>query len=605
MTKQEEIIDAYKAKCIDAQREIAEYTRLSNRYSMIRLVIFIAAIPLLYFVIKTNVYIAIVFFITIGAIFVWAVLKQQRYEKLQKEHESLLAINQNEINCITNHHNLYDDGVIHEVPNHHYTNDLDIFGPHSIYALINRCRTYYGTRHLRDAFLHKPTKASVLEKQEAIQELSQALQWRQELAVKLYPLSDENHNIAEIIDRQLNMDLSFASGPLLSIYRKALPVIWLVVIGLYFYNSGIANTIASVLFLGNLAITGKYTQQISEVQGRLSAASNSLKKYIDVLHTIFTKQWSSKLLSERSAAFEKTTSDMPLDSLARLSSLINQLDYRLNLLVAIGLNGLILWDLVVISRLYSWKTKNENKIDQIFDHIGFMESMSALAAWSYNHPQYVYPTITAEFMRLDTQAVEHPLIPTSQNVANDFTLEPTHEVVIITGSNMSGKSTLLRTLGINMILGYTGAKVAAASLSMPIVTIVTYMRIKDALEENVSTFKAELNRISMILEVIDSTPDAFILIDEMLRGTNSKDKLNGSIGITKRLLDSGAYAMIATHDIKLAELGEDENRIANYYFDIDYKDGDLVFDYKVKVGICQNFNASFLLRQLGIETEVS
>ena len=187
---------------------------------------------------------------------------------------------------------------------------------------------------------------------------------------------------------------------------------------------------------------------------------------------------------------------------------------------------------------------------------------------------------------------------------NSFELKPKDKVIIITGSNMSGKSTLLRTIGLNMILGYTGAKVAASYLSIPIVRIVTYMRIKDALEENVSTFKAELNRIKMILTVLEENNDAFILIDEMLRGTNSKDKLNGSIGITKKLLESNAYSMIATHDIKLAELGNEDDRIANYYFDIDYKNGDLVFDYKVKSGICENFNASFLLGQLGIDTDI-
>jgi len=139
---------------------------------------------------------------------------------------------------------------------------------------------------------------------------------------------------------------------------------------------------------------------------------------------------------------------------------------------------------------------------------------------------------------------------------------------------------------------------------MPIVDIITYMRIKDSLEENVSTFKAELNRIGMILDKLQERAPTLVLIDEMLRGTNSRDKLYGSIGITRKLINSDAYAMIATHDIKLAEMGSDDDRIANYYFDIEYEDDELVFDYKVKKGICQNFNASFLLGKLGIDTKV-
>jgi DNA mismatch repair ATPase MutS len=373
---------------------------------------------------------------------------------------------------------------------------------------------------------------------------------------------------------------------------------------LYFVNYGVANTLASFIFIGNLLLTGNFTKKVSEVQGRLSNTSNSLKKYIDVLKSLFDKKWSSSLLKKHAEEFENSRSELPLKSLSDLSNIINQLDYRLNLLVAIAGNGLFLWDLSVISKLAKWKKSNTGKLEKIFKHIGFMEAMSSLATWSYNHPTYSYPNISDDYMSIEAKELEHPLISKSQNVKNDFNLRKQDKVVIITGSNMSGKSTLLRTIGLNIVLGYTGTKVAASSFKIPIMSIVTYMRIKDALEENVSTFKAELNRISMILTVLEEKDDAFILIDEMLRGTNSKDKLNGSIGITNKLLQSDAYSMIATHDIKLAEMGNDEERIANYYFDIDYIDGDLVFDYKVKSGICENFNASFLLGQLGIDTEL-
>lgn len=598
------LIDTYQERIETADKQIAEFKSLSFKFSMVRLGIFLLAIPLLYFILKTTIVVFIISFVLVTILFLWAVVKQIKYDKLLAEAEAQKAINVNEINAIQAHDNIYYNGKSYQIHNHAYTEDLDIFGAHSMFGLINRSRTYFGNLILKDLFLQKPSQEEILDRQEAVEELKDDIEWRQELAVKLFSLEDlHDYNVAKAINQQLSIDMSFASATFLTLYRKALPIIWLAIVALYYFDAGIANTVFGIVFIGNLLLVGNYTKKVNEIQGKLSNTSNSLKKYIEALETIFKRSWKSKLLVQKSSEFENSNSEMPIKSLAELSSLINKLDYRLNFLVAIVANGFVLWDLRIVSKLNEWKQNNQGKIDEVFYHIGFMEALSSLATWSYNHPQYDYPSIHGDYLQINATGLEHPLIPDNQNVDNDFTLNPADKVSIITGSNMSGKSTFLRTLALNMILGYTGTKTASTSLSIPIVSIVTYMRIKDALEENVSTFKAELNRISMILEVLKTDKNAFIFIDEMLRGTNSKDKLNGSIGITKKLLESNSYAMVATHDIKLAELGATDDRIANYFFDIDYEDGDLVFDYKIKKGVCENFNASFLLGQLGIETD--
>ncbi len=598
------LIEIYQDRISKAEELITEYKSLSFKFSMVRLGIFLLAIPMLYFIIKTTIVVFIVSFVLITIIFLWAVVKQIKYDKLLAASEAKKAINVNEIDAIQSHENIYYNGEEYLIHHHAYCEDLDIFGAYSLFGLINRSRTYFGNQILKDLFLKKPTQEEIINRQEAVDELKMNIDWRQDLAVDLFELEDfHNYNVAEEINSQLSIDMSFATRSALTLYRNSLPLIWIGIALLYYIGSDMANTIFAVIFIGNLLLVGNFTKRVNEIQGKLSNTSNAIKKYIEALETIFQKSWESKLLVQKSKEFESSKSEMPIKSLAELSSLINKLDYRLNFLVAIAANGFILWDLRIVAKLNEWKSNNQGKIDKVFYHIGFMEAISSLATWSYNHPAYSYPEIHQEYLKIEAKGIEHPLIPDNQNVANDFTLLPSDEISIITGSNMSGKSTFLRTLAINMILGYTGTKTAATFLSMPIVSIVTYMRIKDALEENVSTFKAELNRISMILEVLETDKNAFILIDEMLRGTNSKDKLNGSIGITRKLLESDSYAMIATHDIKLAELGEHEDRIANYFFDIDYEDGDLVFDYKIKEGICENFNASFLLGKLGIDTE--
>jgi DNA mismatch repair ATPase MutS len=598
------LITTYSDRISVAEQNIATYKNLSFKFSMVRLSVFVFSIPILYFILKTTLVVFFTCFILIAIFFLWAVIQQLKYDKLLSEAEAIKIVNTNEIESIVHHRNLYYNGVDYQIHNHAYTEDLDIFGSYSLFGLINRSRTYYGNQILKTFFLYKPNKNEIIDRQEAVEELRNKIDWRQKLAVKLYSLENlQNYNVAEAINKQLSIDMSFVEGKILNFYRQSLPLIWAAIIGLYFFNTGIANTVFTIVFIGNLLLVGNFTKRINAIQGKLSKTSASLKKYLEALETIFSEKWESQLLRKKTSEFENSNEEMPIKSLAELSSLINKLDYRLNFLVAIVANGFILWDLRIVSHLNKWKKNNSGQIDKVFQHIGFIECLSSLATWAYNHPQYNYPLIHDEYLQIEAKGIEHPLIADDQNVDNDFQLLPSDKVSIITGSNMSGKSTFLRTLAINMILGYTGTKTASKAFSMPIVNIVTYMRIKDALEENVSTFKAELNRISMILEVLKTEKDAFILIDEMLRGTNSKDKLSGSIGITKKLLESGTYAMIATHDIKLAELGESDDNIANYFFDIDYKDGDLVFDYKLKKGICENFNASFLLGQLGIDTE--
>lgn len=604
--EQETIVSVYKSRIDSFEKQLSESRRKSTKFSYIRLGFFVLAFPLAYFLSTIHFTAVIGGLLAVIAVFIWAVLKQQKYDLQVRALQQLITINWNEINSISTFSNIYYDGGIFEKAHHFYTADLDIFGPNSLYALINRSKTYDGIYSLSQLFLELPTRNIIVDRQEAVEELTHKLDWRQNFAASLFEIEDgQSRDLAAEIDGELQLDLDFAQGKLLDRYRLALPFIWLGIVAMYFVDSNIANSIAPVVFIFNLLLTLRKSQETTNVQNHLSYASIMLRSYKRALDIIFSEEWESDLLKTNVDSFrEKSKDTSAVKVISELQTIIEQLDYRLNFIVAIILNGLILWDFRVLKRLEKWLEKNRGKLNELFDFIGLMEASSSLATYAYNNPNYSYPRITDTYFSLNAVAIEHPLIPAKQSVGNDFKIEKGGHLNIITGSNMSGKSTLLRTIGINMILGYTGSPVAAQKLEFPIVKIISYMRIKDILEESVSTFKAELNRIQMILDILKEYDNCFILIDEMLRGTNSKDKLTGSIGIAKRLLSEKTYAMIATHDIKLAELGTQfQQGIQNYYFDIDYADGDLVFDYKVKEGICENFNASFLLGQLGIEME--
>ncbi len=194
------------------------------------------------------------------------------------------------------------------------------------------------------------------------------------------------------------------------------------------------------------------------------------------------------------------------------------------------------------------------------------------------------------------------MINPDKRIANDYELNDAFKIDIITGSNMAGKSTFLRTIGINTVLALCGAPVCAGSMTVSIVTVISYMRIKDSLNESTSTFKAELDRLQMLLAAVDSDAKVFFLIDEMLRGTNSVDKYLGSKAVIEQLIKKKGVGMVATHDLQIAELEKlYPDYVRNFYFDIQVKDGEMLFDYKIKHGECKTFNASLLLKQIGID----
>ncbi|MND76547.1 DNA mismatch repair protein MutS [compost metagenome] len=265
----------------------------------------------------------------------------------------------------------------------------------------------------------------------------------------------------------------------------------------------------------------------------------------------------------------------------------------------------MLWDFRQVLAIIDWKNKYEQEILNSFDTLAKVEAVNSLAIWKRNHPTYVYPIILVnpDEDKIEAQGIYHPLIPNELVVANDYTSND-HRVALVTGSNMAGKSTFLRTIGVNAILAYAGASVAASSFQLPIYKLISYMRIRDNLNESTSTFKAELNRMKFILDTVASHTDSFFLIDEMLRGTNSVDKYLGSRAIIKQLVRLDGKGMVATHDLQLSSLEREFPKdIKNYHFDIQVDEGQMLFDYKLKTGECKIFNASLLLRGIGVDIE--
>ncbi len=272
------------------------------------------------------------------------------------------------------------------------------------------------------------------------------------------------------------------------------------------------------------------------------------------------------------------------------------------MLLGAVLNAFLLWDFRQIIALQDWQRNHGPAILQSLEVVGQFEALVSISTLARNHPHWCFPSITQDAPgKFKANNLAHPLIASDLVVANSYD-NADHRIALITGSNMAGKSTFLRTVGVNAVLAWSGAPVCASQMEIGVMKLVSYMRIKDSLMESTSTFKAELNRMKMILQRVESDKHSFFIIDEMLRGTNSVDKYRGSKAIIERLIQENVSGLVATHDLKLASLQESyPDVIRNYHFDIKIEAGEMKFDYLLKSGECKQFNAAILLKGIGIE----
>jgi DNA mismatch repair ATPase MutS len=294
------------------------------------------------------------------------------------------------------------------------------------------------------------------------------------------------------------------------------------------------------------------------------------------------------------------------DNTARLllknfNNSLKAFDSRLNILVAITFNMAAMWDIQNMLRLENLKQKLNNHLPVWFNIIAEIDALNSFANFNFNNPEYVFPTIEKENFKLKIKSGGHPLIDKQNRIDNDFEISGLGKITIITGANMAGKSTFLRTVGVNMLLASTGAKVCAKEFIFKPTDIYTSVRTNDSLSKNESYFYSELMRLKKIIDKLKSDEELFVIIDEMLRGTNSNDKHKGSQGLIEQLIKYKVTGLVATHDVLLGNMKNDyPKNIDTKKFEVDIVENDISFDYKLKDGVSQNLNATFLMKKYGI-----
>ncbi|MGN6397551.1 MAG: MutS-related protein [Mucilaginibacter sp.] len=598
-----DILADYRRRADLAQHEADKYKSLANTYSLYRLLVFGLFIVIVCVAISVEEIAPIIVAVVIlVACFSWLINKQNRYEELKNYFIDLHAVIQNEIASIESYKNIYDNGLIFNEDKHFYTADLDIFGNGSLYQLTNRAATFPGIVKLAGWLVKPAAKPVIMERQQAVAEIAGKNDWKLNTqAHLLFSLKQNREQIKRLVE-YLKAPIEISSEKVLATYSKISPYLVLALItGSIFYMP--LRYVTPVVILVNIRLVmakAKLVQKADLIAGKIGT---TLHHFVLAFKSIENEEWRSAYLKNLAVQVRNENGESISGKIEQLAQLINKLNYRLNMVMMFILNALFIWDIRQLIAIENWKRNNLVHIEAAFDVVAEFEAVMSLASLTINYPDWSFPEITdGESYTLTANKIAHPLISADKRIANNYELNDTFKIDIITGSNMAGKSTFLRTIGINTVLALCGAPVCAYRMQVSVVTIITYMRIKDSLNESTSTFKAELDRLQMLLNAVVTEPKVFFLIDEMLRGTNSVDKYRGSKAVIEQLIRKKGVGMVATHDLQIAELEESHpDYVRNFYFDIQVKGGEMLFDYKIKHGECKTFNASLLLKQIGIE----
>lgn len=568
------------------------------RISMLRLALFIAGIAGLYFFFNQTTLLIICICLTFLPLFILVKIHNRFF--IRKEWlETQARIIQEELQALSGDYSSFEDGKEYVNPEHPYSFDLDIFGRRSLFQSINRTCTFFGKNRLAKWLQnHLHEKTSIEKRQEMVREISEHTLFREQFRVAGLVHHGQSSD-GEKIQAWSQSPAQYLHAGWVKAFIWGVPVInsLLLITSLAGWTSfswlGLSFGIFLVLSFGII----KRATYIQETYGK---QLKSLNGYARLIALAKAENWKSAGMQELMERFN-LNGQSPIQALQQLSKELDRLDLRNNQFLYVLLEGSIFFQLQEIVRIERWKARYGQHISKWLETVGELDALCSLGTFAYNHPQYTYPELTEKpFCFLATQ-MGHPLMPASQCVKNDATIPSRPFFLIITGANMAGKSTYLRTIGVNYLLACIGAPVCCEKLKLHPNQLITSLRTSDSLSDNESYFFAELKRLKRIIDLLNQGQQLFIILDEILKGTNSMDKQKGSFDLIRQFMQLKANGIIATHDLLLGSLIKQfPEEIRNYCFEADIKENELTFSYKLREGVAQNMNACFLMKKMGI-----
>lgn len=597
-SEKKQILDIYHKRIDDFNASQVDLSKKIRIISFIRLMVFIIGSGLVIYYANVNPN-GIIYTLAISIIAFLFLVKQHDKLIKKKNHFKLLAnINKEEIAYHEGRWTSFDAGnEFLKKPSLH-AKDLDIFGQDSLFQKINRTSTLAGKNRLAHWFRYpKQRIEDILERQAGVEEIKSDLDFRQEFRAIGLSSEDTRGDYSRMI-RWMKEKPWISNKKSFKYALYAIPAIniSLTVIasfGIIPWSFCGASIILTLVYLAPLQ------KKINKSYLLLSKRASILVKYVELLKTVENKEFKSNVLNilQKEMTEDGVKAWQHIDDLTKI---LQKLDQRLNMLVGVLLNIYLLWDIRMLKQVEVWKQDNMDDLIIWFNNIGIFDAYCSIANLAYNEPNWIFPEPKSDQL-LNAKELRHPMMNFEDCIPNDIQINSRPFFQVVTGANMAGKSTWLRTVGSNLLLAMMGSVVNAKEYSFSPVNIATSLHTTDSLMKNESYFYSELKRLREIINWLHDGKPVFVLLDEILKGTNSGDKETGSIALLKQLIDLKAFGIIATHDLNLAKIADKYKEYTdNRRFEADIIDDKLYFDYLIKEGIAQNFNATFLMKKMGI-----
>lgn len=569
--------------------------------SLLRFLIFISGLGFtILFYLKDAYYLSLSVLTVASVAFIFFAIRHRKVKYNKTRCAILCDINENSIKRVNNNwKDILDSGEDFMDEDHNYSKDLDIFGENSLFQWINTCITYLGRQKLKDSVSSpKYAPKEIYKRQEAVKELSNNIGWTQRFAAEAILSKNKNHNPEDLFNWAEEKN-EFFLKPLVIAVIRILPVITISLLVSSFIFPNVSYKLGLLGIVLHIVLLAVGYKEVSKNLDTVYKYKNTILIYNKLLMHIEKKNFNSEYLIKLKESLLNNEKITASSQIKKLANLVNLISDRQNIYYIV-INILGLWDYQCLINLQRFKKSSGAFLKTWLEVIGEIEALNSLSSISYEHSDWAMPIFEASPPVFKATHMGHPLLGSSR-VYNDLLIEKSQNVLLITGSNMSGKSTLLRTCGINLVLAYAGAPVCAESFNCSIMDIYTCMRTSDNLEKNISSFYAELLRIKKLVTATKDKAPLFFLLDEIFKGTNSIDRHTGAKVLVTKLSTENALGFVSTHDLELGDIEKSNSKVRNYHLREYYKDDKLYFDYKLRPGVSTTRNALYLMKMAGLE----
>lgn len=579
-------------------------SRASNRISNLRLLVIVAGIAISIFLYVTHNFILLASTVIVTLVaFVYLVIKHEGVIKNEEYSALLSKINDDSQKRLTGEWAEFaDDGKEYIDENHNYSFDLDIFGAGSLFQFINTAKTYYGRQKLKALLTAHPKNVEeIIKRQKAVEELAGKFQWRQRFQSEGLAAQTKMQNPEDMVSWVRESNAFYRKGWVI-LGIRVLPAITILLLLIAWATGKVPYIIPAILLIAQFILLAFKRNERERSFKLTKKYREDISTYYYMIKRFEKHKFASELLKELQNSMRNSASQTAFKQVDKLSKLIESLNNRGNMFYAV-INIVTLWDLQNLIALEKWKEKSGTYLGTWLNAIGSVEALASLSILRFDNPEWANPIIeTSDGCIFEAKEMGHPLL-SGKRVSNDLDILPPVNSLLITGSNMSGKSTLLRAAGINLVLAYSGAPVCAKFFRTSLMELYSCMRVSDNLGKSISSFYAELIRIKNIVSAAGEGKKIFYLLDEIFKGTNSKDRHSGAKVLIKKLCSLNSIGMVSTHDLELCDLEAEYKAVRNYHFEEYYVNDRILFDYKLRPGGSTTRNAIYLMKLAGIDAE--